>query len=57
MKLSPHNCAKVNIFTFLNFTKSGHYSDTSLENPFLNVCILEIGVKLADTFLVATFKY
>ena len=56
MKLSPHNCVRVNIFTFLNFTKSGLYSDTTLEgplikSPFLNVCILEIGIKLADTFL------
>ena len=55
MKLSPHNCARVNIFTFLNFTKGGLFSDTTLEgslikNPFLNVCISEIGGKIGRYF-------
>ena len=36
MKLSPHNCARVNIFTFLNFTKSDLYSDAKLDIFLIN---------------------
>ena len=48
MNYYSHIIVLVNIFTFLNFTKSGLYSDATLEvslineKTFLNVCIVKL---------------